>query len=121
MGRVRKTSKVLEQTQIRAANLKSISPTLDLGNGLTAAAFDTAIADLQAKLADYNQTLAAADEKANALAASEKAARDLSERMLAGVAAHFGKNSSEYEQAGGIRKSERKTPSRKTKQPPSQA
>jgi hypothetical protein len=118
MGRVRKTSKVLEMSQVRAGSIKSISPTLDLGNGLTAVAFDTAIASLQTKLADYNQALAAADEKANALALAEKEVRDLSERMLAGVAARFGKNSSEYEQAGGVRKSERKPPTRKAKTPP---
>lgn len=118
MGRVRRTSKVLETTQVRAASIKSISATLDLGNGLTVAAFDTAIANLQAKLADYNQALAAIDEKANTLALAEKEVRDLSERMLAGVAARFGKDSSEYEQAGGVRKSERKVPNRKPKAPP---
>lgn len=39
----------------------------------------------------------------------------MSERMLAGVAARYGKDSSQYEQAGGVRKSERKRPTRKTK------
>ena len=46
--------------------------------------------------------------------AAEKAIRDLSERMLAGVASKYGKDSSEYEMAGGTRKSERKRPTRKT-------
>lgn len=41
----------------------------------------------------------------------------MSERMLAGVAARYGKDSSQYEQAGGVRKSERKRPTRKTKTP----
>src|SRR6185503_4965799 len=54
----------------------------------------------------------------NALLAAEKALGDLSERMLAGVAARFGKNSSYYEQAGGVRMSERKRPVRKPKAPP---
>ena len=50
------------------------------------------------------------DEKANKLAASEKTLQDLSERVLAGVAARFGKDSNEYEKVGGVRKSERKRP-----------
>lgn len=36
--------------------------------------------------------------------------KDLSKRMLTGVASKYGKNSSEYEMAGGTRKSERKKP-----------
>lgn len=45
---------------------------------------------------------------------TEKQLRDLSERMLIAVAAKYGKNSYEYEMAGGVRKSERKRPVRKT-------
>jgi hypothetical protein len=33
---------------------------------------------------------------------------DLTERMLAGVGSKYGKDSTEYEKAGGVRKSERK-------------
>ena len=49
----------------------------------------------------------------NNFLAEEASLRDLSERMLAGVAAVYGKNSDQYEQAGGVRKSERKRPVRK--------
>jgi hypothetical protein len=35
--------------------------------------------------------------------------------MLAGVSSKFGKNSDEYEKAGGTKKSERKKPVRKPK------
>jgi hypothetical protein len=112
MGRIRRTSKVLDKAQTRSAGIKSINPTLDLSNGLTAASFDTAINTTQTALAEYNQALATVDEKYNALVAAEKALGDISERMLAGIAARFGKDSSEYEQAGGVRKSERKRPTR---------
>ena len=44
--------------------------------------------------------------------------RDLNERALDGVASKYGKNSNEYEQAGGTRKSERKRPVRKPKAKP---
>lgn len=118
MGRRKRTSPVLETAQVRAAGIRNISATLDLGGGLTMPAYATAITDTQTRLSDYNQALAAADDKGNLLAASETNLKDLSERMLAGVGAHFGKNSSEYEQAGGVRKSDRKAASRKSKTPP---
>ena len=51
----------------------------------------------------------------NELDADETTMADLNERMLTGVATKFGKNSSEYEQAGGTKKSERKPPKRKPK------
>ncbi|HKP87425.1 MAG TPA: hypothetical protein VJZ26_15080 [Blastocatellia bacterium] len=119
MGRARRTSKVLEKAQLRSAGIKSIDPVLDLGNGLTAPSFDTTISDVQTKLTDYNQALASIDEKYNALIAAEKSLGDVSERMLAGVAARFGKDSAQYEQAGGVRKSERKAPARRDKTTPS--
>ena len=57
------------------------------------------------------------DGQLNDLTDGEKALADLSERMLGGVASKFGKNSSEYEMAGGVRKSDRKRPVRKAKAP----
>lgn len=109
MGRTKRTSKVLDKASERANGLKSVG-TLDFGNGLSTEQFDKAIAETRARLDEYNQALSAVDEKYNKLLASETALRDLSERMLAGVAAKFGKDSDEYEQAGGVRKSERKRP-----------
>ena len=44
---------------------------------------------------------------------TELALKDLSERMLMGVGSKFGKDSDEYEMAGGVRKSEHKKPVRK--------
>lgn len=115
MGRVKRTSKVLEKAQARLAGIKSVDPVLDLGSGLTATSFDTIVSAVQTKLAEYNQTLATVDEKYNALIAAEKTLGDMSERILAGVAARFGKDSTQYEQAGGVRKSERKAPPRRNK------
>ena len=109
MGRLKRTSKILDKANARAVGLRSIGPQ-DFGNGVTSAAFDEAVADTRQKLEDYNQALSLADEKANVLADSEKRLQDLVERMLAGVAARYGKNSNEYEKAGGIRKADRKRP-----------
>ena len=108
MGRAKRKSTILENAQQRSNSLKAISTTLDLGPGLSFTAFDQAIADTRTKLDDYNQTLTTLDEKQNGLEASEKTLSDLSSRMLAGVGAQFGKDSSQYEQAGGVRISERK-------------
>ncbi|MGA9773877.1 MAG: hypothetical protein WBV94_32905 [Blastocatellia bacterium] len=118
MGRTRRSSKVVEKAQIRSAGIKTINPTLDLGGGLSITSFDTSIDDVQTKLSEYNQALASVDEKYNALVDSEKALSDMTERILAGVAARFGKNSTEYEQAGGVRKSERKARARKSESTP---
>lgn len=81
------------------------------------AAYTAAINELQTNLSDYNQALAAADDKSNAVTAAEKHLKDLTERMLAGVGARFSKDSSEYEQAGSVRKSECKSPGRKSTPP----
>jgi hypothetical protein len=109
MGRLKRTSKILDKANTRAAGLRSIG-TLDFGGGLTSAAYEQAIADTRGQLDDYNQMLSLLDAKANAVAASEKTLQDFSERVLAGVAARYGKNSSEYDMVGGVRKSERKRP-----------
>lgn len=117
MGRQRKTSRHLEKTQSRAAGIKNIDPALDLGGGLSLAALNTAVSEGVTALNEYNQALAAADDKSNVFATKEAIAKDLGERILAGIGARYGKDSSEYEQAGGVRKSERKSPTRKTKPP----
>jgi hypothetical protein len=114
MGRTRRTSSVIEKATIRLNNLKTVSPALDLGPGLTLVAFEQLIGNTQTALDDYNQAIAALDEKGNQLAALEKQAAGMSTRMLAGVGALHGKNSDEYEKAGGVRTDEIKRAARKT-------
>ncbi|MGB9179612.1 MAG: hypothetical protein WCB68_10250 [Pyrinomonadaceae bacterium] len=115
MGRVRRTSSILAKAVVRSNNLKAISPTLDLGGGLSVTAFDQLIAQAQAAQDDYNQTIAALDEKGNQLDALEKQAGEMTARMLAGVGARYGRNSTQYEQAGGIRTDEIKRQKKSTK------
>lgn len=114
MARQKKLSPFLEGAQQRLNALSTINPALDLGNGLTLAAYRAQVTSMQAKQDAYNALLSQADQAQNELLEAEKAIRDLSERMLAGVASKYGKDSSEYEMAGGTRKSERKRPTRKT-------
>ncbi|MBD1873732.1 hypothetical protein H6F75_09580 [Nodosilinea sp. FACHB-131] len=51
----------------------------------------------------------------NAVKEAELVMRDYSERILLSVATRYGKDSDEYEMAGGVRKSDRKRPIRKPK------
>jgi hypothetical protein len=113
MAYKRRSSQVIADAQERAANLKAIDPNLDLGSGLTVAAFESEIAAVQTALEHYNMLLAQADAAANALNDLEKNLGTLSGRMLAGVGVMFGKDSSEYEMAGGTRTSEIKRKGKK--------
>ena len=115
MGRSKKNISHYNEAFNRLAALKSISPTLDLGSGLTVVAYDAAMIAFRQKLDDYNMTLSQVDEKYNLVQAGEKSLKEFSERMLAGVGVKYGKDSNEYEKAGGVRKSERKKPSKKSK------
>jgi hypothetical protein len=118
MASKRRTSKIIEKAQVRAASIRSIDPALDLGHGLSLAAFESAITGGQTKLTDYNQALGTADEKSIEFEDAEKQIQDMHQRMLAGVGARFGKNSAEYKQAGGKRPEDRKPRSRKPDTPP---
>ncbi|MGR0481431.1 MAG: hypothetical protein ACTFAL_08535 [Candidatus Electronema sp. V4] len=106
MAYQRKSSKHIADAQERAANLRGIDPALDFGNDLTLAAFNAEIAATQNLLDAYNAKLAKADAAGNDFKAAEKRLRAQSARMLAGVGVKHGKDSSEYEMAGGTRASE---------------
>ena len=104
----RSVSKIIQNAATRASGLESISPDLDLGNGLTLAAYQAAIDDARKKQDEYNTLLSQSDEAANVFDTAERNLRDLTERMLLAAAAKYGRDSNEYEQAGGKRKSDRK-------------
>ena len=121
MARKKRSSAAADKATTRAAALSSISTTLDLGNGLTLVAYKAAIAAINnettGKLTLYNAALSALDAQMNDLQASERALNTISEAMLSGVGVKFGRDSNEYEKAGGVRKSERKKPMRAKKPP----
>ena len=108
MARLKTSSKTYEKAFRRIASVQSIDVNFDLGNGLVAADYQKAITDVKTAMDDYNTTLSTVDEKLNILKEKEKLLDNWNERILVGVAAKFGKDSSQYEQAGGVRKSERK-------------
>ena len=112
MSRIKKTSKVIEDSKTRLASLKSIDANLDLGNDITVAKFEEKLANAENSLASYNTTLSLVDEKRNNFENDESDLNDYFERVLLGVGSKFGKASIEYEKAGGTRKSERKKPTK---------
>lgn len=113
MARLKRSSQVLEKAERRCAGLKSINVTLDLGDGLTLEKYLLLIDGLRSHLATYNESLLIVDRAAGIVQDTEQQLKTLSERMLIAVAAKYGKDSYEYEMAGGTRKSDRKRPTRR--------
>lgn len=105
----------LEKGTTRLAAVKSIDTALDLGNGINVANYETQVNLLSTKLSAYNTALSTIDDLYNACISQIDVVKDWNERILTGVATKYGKNSSQYEMAGGKKKSERKKPTPKPK------
>lgn len=105
MPRSKRRSGTADKADARATALSSINPALELGESLTLAAYKAKIIATRTVLEAYNTLLSNADAALVALEQSESELADLSERMLKGVASEFGRDSVEYEKAGGVRKS----------------
>jgi hypothetical protein len=117
MARLKRSSKVVDKAERRLAGLVTISPDLDLGNGLTVQFFSAEIEKLRQRLTGYNSALAGIDAANNEILSAEKSLADLSEQMLIAVAYKYSKNSSEYTMAGGVIKTRRKRAARKPSAP----
>lgn len=103
----------LDKAKTRASALKSIDAKLDLGNGVSITEFDKTINECISIIDQYNGLLSQIDKLYNDFQEKSLIVKDLNERLLAGIASKYGKNSSEYEMAGGTKKSERKKRVRK--------
>lgn len=108
MARRKKASRMLTKAEKRLAGLKSIDAKLDLGNGLSTAWYEKEVAKLRQAVEDYNMLLSKADHASNNIEDIEKQLAIASENVLLGVKIKFGKDSSQYEMAGGTRLSERR-------------
>lgn len=113
MFKKKSVCRALDKAKVRFDGIQSIDANLDLGTGLSAKAYSQKIKTLQQKISNYNTKLADADELKSQIAEAEKDLADFSEQILMGVGSRYGKNSFEYEKAGGVRKSERKRPTRR--------
>ena len=117
MARARRTSEALEIARQRVAALKEITPKPDFGPGLTLEAYEAAVDALSDEQDAYNGDVSSLDEKTNLFDNHEQNLADLNQRILAAVKATYGPDSSEFEQLGGVRRSDRKKPVRTTKVP----
>lgn len=114
MARKKRASLVLEVAHKRISGLKSITPAPNYGSTLTIPAYDTEIGDFSSLLDTYNQMLSALDEFQNRVDTVEGKLNETNKRLLTATEAQYGADSSEYEQAGGTRTSERRRPKKKT-------
>ena len=105
-----RTSLILEKAQKRSLALKSIDTYLDLGNGLTVREFTNQIEDTQSAIDRYNLAIKGLTQLHSEMMESEKTLADQHERMLSGVCAKYGRSSTEYEMAGGTKRSGKRKP-----------
>jgi hypothetical protein len=110
MTQRKRNSMSLTKAERRIEGMQTINPELDFSNGFSIAIYNTKVIELREKLAAYNQAQTIVDKTHNALIEAERELNTYSEQMLLNVASRYGKNSDEYEMAGGTRRSDRKKP-----------
>ncbi|MEH2171296.1 hypothetical protein [Nostoc sp.] len=107
MSRKKRTSRVLEKAELRSAGLKAIDANMSFGDNCDLQNLSQAIEQLRTMLDAYNTALTVIDSSKTKIDAMEKTLSNLTDKMVRGVAFKYGKDSSEYEMAGGVRDSER--------------
>ncbi|ALF53193.1 hypothetical protein ACX27_10605 [Nostoc piscinale CENA21] len=107
MSQKRRTSRIVEKAELRISGLKAIDPNMDFGDNRNLQNMIQLIEQYRAKLNAYNTALVVIDSTKLEMEQLEKSLGELNDRMLIGVAFKYGKDSVEYEMAGGVRKSER--------------
>ncbi len=108
MPRPKKKSVVLPKAEKRLSGMRSIESELDFGNGLSNAAFESSMYVVRDKLDVYNTLLSKLDEAYSDFEQAEQMLATISENMLLSVAIRYGKKSTQYEMAGGVRRSDRR-------------
>jgi hypothetical protein len=111
--RKRQVSAEVEKANKRRDGLRSIDENIDLGNGLTDAAYKAEVDGVNGLTEQYNTLLSRLAGTRTGLSEAEKNLAGWSKRMLNGVGSKYGYDSVEYEKAGGTRTSARKRPSKK--------
>jgi hypothetical protein len=97
----KRRSTTLEKALSRLRGLQSAHPTMDLGNGLTLQGYSNLIDASGARLQAYHLALTEADRTRIEFAELEASVALLSSRILSAIAAQYGRDSKEYELAGG--------------------
>ncbi|MDF5739482.1 MULTISPECIES: hypothetical protein [unclassified Nostoc] len=107
MARQKRTSRVLEKAQLRSSGLKSIVPNIKYDEDYSLEKLIELTDQLRIKIDVYNTALSVVDSTKTEIEEMEKNLSQLSEKMLMVVAIKYGKDSREYEMAGGVRNSDR--------------
>ncbi|QIR40964.1 hypothetical protein HCG51_32655 [Tolypothrix sp. PCC 7910] len=107
MALLKRSSRILEKAQQRVSGMQAIDPNLDFGNSTNLQTMREQIEQLRAKLNSHNTALAVIDASKTDIKQLEKSLSVLCENMLMSVAGRYGKESTEYVQAGGVLKSDR--------------
>ncbi|MBH8554701.1 hypothetical protein I8751_20530 [Nostocaceae cyanobacterium CENA357] len=115
MPRKKRSSQILKKAEFRVAGLKAIDPNISFDDNCNLQNLTQLIEQVQKMLDDYNAALAMVDSSKIRLDAVEKTLNQVSDKMLMGVRFRYGKNSNEYELAGGVRDSDRVRKSRLTR------
>lgn len=106
----RRKSTPLDVAKSRWQGMVSQDPLMDLGNGLSAAAYKDAIDSLNEKVLRVNNIAAEHQTVRAELRELEREMRDLNDRYFKGTASKYGTSSLEYMAIGGTRKKDRKRP-----------
>jgi hypothetical protein len=115
MTRRKRSSRILEKAEFRVAGLKAIDPKINFDDTHNLQNLTQLIGNFHNTLDDYNAAIAMIDSSRKKLDEMEKTLSQVSDKMLMGVGFKYGKNSNEYELAGGVRDSERIRKSRLTR------
>jgi hypothetical protein len=107
MPRQKKTAHVAEKLEHKLAGYKAIDPKLDLGNNCNVETLEKTIVKLREKINSYNSALSVIDSSQVEITELEKTLNQLSEKFLLGIAFRYGKDSNEYQLAGGVTTKER--------------
>jgi hypothetical protein len=107
MSLKKRTSRVLENAELRFAGIKAIDINLDLGDACNLKNMTLLIEQLRTQIETHNTALTAIDSSKAEIERLEQTLGNFSEKILMGIGFKYGKDSREYEMAGGVRKSER--------------
>ncbi|MBC6431091.1 hypothetical protein FM036_09790 [Nostoc sp. HG1] len=115
MSRTKRSSRILEKAEFRVAGLKAIDQNINFDDTYSLQNLTQLIEQFHNTLDRYNADIAMIDSSKTKLDEMEKTLNQVSDKMLMGVGFKYGKNSNEYELAGGVRDSERMRKSRLTR------
>jgi len=116
MARRRKQeTEEMRELRQKIAGMRSVDANFDAGNGVTLVEAERVLEEAESALGGYNQVIATCDEKDNVFKDKNKSVRAFNKKVLPATGLKYGTDSSQYEQMGGTRESERKKPVRKPK------